>query len=123
MTIAVCGFDGPVAGAVKSELARRGHTIVDSGDDPKAEAVVWFPGEIADLERIAARRDLRRLVIRSHAYAYGSNPKNPGVLDESRISLLPPKDPAQRWLKAEETAARHHNWAAIRLANVLAPEE
>jgi len=123
MTIAVCGFDGPVARAVKAELARRGHTVIDSGVDPRAEAAVWFPGDIAELERIAARTDLRRLVVRSHAYAYGSNPKNPGVLDESRISLLPPNDAAQRWIKAEETAARHPRWAAIRLANVLAAEE
>lgn len=123
MTVAVCGFDGPVARAVKAELTRRGHAIVDSGADPRAEAAIWFPGEIAELEQLTSRTGLRRLVIRSHAYAYGSNPKNPGVLEESRISLLPLKDPAQRWLKAEEIAARHPNWAAIRLANVLASEE
>lgn len=123
MTIAVCGFDGPVARAVKAELARRGHSVVDSAVDPGAEAAIWFPGDLSELEKIAARTDLRRLVIRSHAYAYGSNPKNPGMLEESRISLLPPDDPAQRWLKAEAIAARHPNWAAIRLASVPAPEE
>jgi 1-acyl-sn-glycerol-3-phosphate acyltransferase len=123
MTTAVCGFDGPVARAVRAELTRRGHAVVDSGVDPRAEAVVWFPGDVAELERIVARMDLRRLVVRSHAYAYGSNPKNPGVMDESRISLLPSNDPAQRWLRAEEVAARHPGWAAVRLTNVLAAEE
>lgn len=123
MKIAVCGFDGPVARAVKAELSRRGHTIIDSGADPGAEAAIWFPGDPAELEKLAARTDLRRLVIRSHAYAYGSNPKNPGVMDEARISLLPPNDKAQRWLRYEEIAARHPNWAALRLTNVLAPEE
>lgn len=123
MTIAVCGFDGPVARAVKDELMRRGHTVASSADDPRAEAAIWFPGNLSELEKIAATTTVRRLVIRSHAYAYGSHAKNPGLMDESRISLLPPADPAQRWLSAEAIAARHANWAAIRLTNVLAPEE
>ena len=123
MKVAVCGFDGPVSRAVSAELTSRGHTVIDSGVDPRAEAVVWFPGDPADLEKIAARTDLRRIVVRSHAYAYGSNPKNPGLMTESRISLLPSGDPAQRWLKAEEIAARHPRSAAVRLTNVLADGE
>jgi 1-acyl-sn-glycerol-3-phosphate acyltransferase len=123
MKIAVCGFDGPVAQAVRAEITRRGHSVIDSGVDPRAEAVIWFPGDVSEFERIAARTDLRRLVVRSHAYAYGSNPKNPGDMDESRISLLPPNDPAQRWLQAEEIASRNPQWAAVRLASVLAPAE
>jgi 1-acyl-sn-glycerol-3-phosphate acyltransferase len=123
MKIAVCGFNGPVAREVRAELIRRGHLVIDSGVDPGAEAAIWFPGDITELEKIAARTDLRRLVVRSHAYAYGSNPKNPGIMDESRISLLPPSDRAQRWLRAEEVAARNPHWAAVRLANVTAAEE
>ena len=123
MKIAVCGFDGPVAQAVRAELTSRGHTVIDSGVDPRAEAAVWFPGDLAELEKIASRTDLRRVVVRSHAYAYGSNPKNPGLIDESRISLLPVNDRAQRWLKAEEIVARHPQWAAVRLTNVLADGE
>ena len=90
MTVAVFGFDGPVAREARAELTRRGHAVIDSGTDSRAESVIWFPGDIAELKRIAGRTDLRRLVVRSHAYAYGSNPKNPGVMEESRISLLPP---------------------------------
>ena len=123
MKVAVCGFSGPVAQEVRAELTRRGHTVIDSGVDPRAEAAIWFPGDPAELEKIAARNDLRRLVVRSHAYAYGSNPKNPGDMDESRISLLPPNDPHQRWLKVEEIAARNPHWAAIRFSNILAPAE
>jgi 1-acyl-sn-glycerol-3-phosphate acyltransferase len=123
MVIAVCGFDGPIARAVRAELTQRGHTIIDSGVDPRAEAVIWFPGDPAVLEKIAARTDLQRLVVRSHAYTYGSNPKNPGVMDEARVSLLPPTDKAQRWLQYEAIAARNPNWVALRLTNVLAPEE
>src|SRR5205823_3774611 len=68
MKIAVCGFDGPVARATRAELTRRGHTVfesgmVDSGMDSRVEGVIWFPGDIAQLERIAGRTDLRRLVI------------------------------------------------------------
>src|ERR1017187_4725079 len=123
MKIAVCGFDGPVSRAVSAELTRRGHTVIASGMDPQTEAVVWFPGDPAELEKIAARTDLSRLVVRSHAYAYGSNPKNPGVMTESRISLLPASDPAQRWIRTEEVAARHPRSAAVRLTNVLAEGE
>src|SRR5262249_41583776 len=36
---------------------------------------------------------------------------------------LPPEDPAQSWLKAEEIVSRHPNSAAVRLANVTDPGE
>ena len=125
MKIALSGFNGPVAHAVLAELIRRGHE--PANDPANAECVIFFPqaenGDNAALEAITRLPGVRRLVLRSHAYAYGSNPKNPGMLDETRISLLPASDPAQRWLLAEEIAARHPSHAAVRLTNVLAPEE
>ena len=69
------------------------------------------------------RGGFRRLVLRSHAYAYGSNTKNPGLMTEDRVSLLPGSAPEQRWLRMEEIAAKHANAASVRLTNVLAPEE
>jgi 1-acyl-sn-glycerol-3-phosphate acyltransferase len=120
MKIAVLGFDGPVARATRVELERRGHTVV-AGDD--AECAIYFPGDLAGLKSLADDPGLKRLVLRSHGYAYGSNPKNPGMLTEERISLLPPKDSAQRWLQAEEIARRHSNSAVVRLTNVTDPGE
>lgn len=131
MNIAVSGFNGPVSRAVKAELERRGHSVVDPNLSPRVDCAIWFPGgpgvptaaDLAELRNLATRPDIGRLVIRSHTYVYGSNPKNPGFLDEQRISLLTPKDPAQSWLQAEEIAAQHPNWAAVRLTNVLDPAE
>ncbi len=121
MKIALCGFTGPVALAARAELISRGHDVQTS--PAGAECVIFSPGKSEELETLVNQPGLRRLVVRSHAYAYGANPKNPGLMDESRISLLPPTDPAQRWLKAEEIVARHPNYASVRLSNVLAPEE
>lgn len=122
MKVLVGGFDGPVARSVKQELTRRGHNVASSAVE-EADAAIWFPGDPGELEKIVAGARVRRLVVRSHAYAYGSNPKNPGLMEESRISLLPPDDPAQRWLRCESIAERHSNGASIRLTNVLAREE
>jgi 1-acyl-sn-glycerol-3-phosphate acyltransferase len=123
MKVAVAGFTGPVAQALRQELERRGHSIAAATPGSAPDCAVFFPGEPAQLEALARTPGLRRLVVRSHACSYGTSPKNPGLLDESRISLLPPNDPAQRWLRAEEIAASHPNSAAIRLTNVLAVEE
>jgi 1-acyl-sn-glycerol-3-phosphate acyltransferase len=65
---------------------------------------------------------MQRLVLRSHAYAYGSSTKNPGLMTEDRISLLAPNAPEQRWLRAEQAALEFPNAAVIRLTNVLDPE-
>jgi 1-acyl-sn-glycerol-3-phosphate acyltransferase len=119
MKVSVSGFDGPLARATKTELERRGHQITTAD----AECAVYFPGEPGPLQTLASDRGIKRLVLRSTGYAYGSNPKNPGMMTEDRISLLPPEDPAQRWLQAEEIVAKHPNSAIIRMANVTDPAE
>ena len=119
MKVSVLGFDGPVARATRDELERRGHAV--TGMD--AECAIFFPGDLAELEALARNPGLKRLVLRSHGYAYGSNPKNPGMVTEERISLLPPGDRAQSWLKAEEIAKIHAGAAVVRLTNVTDPAE
>lgn len=119
MNIAILGYDGPLARATRAVLESRGHTVTHDAPD----CVVYFPGNPQELERIVNAGCARRLVLRSHAYVYGSNTKNPGLMTEERISLLPPGAPEQRWLKAEEIARRHSNAAIVRLTNLLAPEE
>jgi len=119
MNVSVSGFDGPLARATRVELERRGHRVTMAG----AECAVFIPGDAGTLEGIAKDPAVKRLVLRSHGYAYGANPKNPGMMPENRISLLPPNDPAQSWLRAEEIAARHPNSAAIRMANINHPAE
>jgi 1-acyl-sn-glycerol-3-phosphate acyltransferase len=111
MRVHIAGRQGALAIEVARQLRERGHT-----PDPSAPTAIFFPGDTADLERIAGR--CTRLVLRSHAGAYGANPKNPGMMDESRVSLLPAGDPAQLYLRAEEIALRHPNSAVVRLATV-----
>jgi 1-acyl-sn-glycerol-3-phosphate acyltransferase len=124
MKVQVAGFQGPVAHATRAELHRRGHQVVDTD----AEAVIFFPGKgpgssSEDLARLLADPKVQRLVLRSHAYAYGSNPKNPGYMTENRLSLLPPAAEANRFLRLEEMAATHPNHAAIRLTTVASVAE
>jgi 1-acyl-sn-glycerol-3-phosphate acyltransferase len=118
MKVAILGFDGPVARATRAALEKRGHQVGDSD----AECAIYFPGTTAELQKVAAG-GYRRLVLRSHAYAYGSSTKNPGLMTEERVSLLPAHAPERHWLELEAAAARHPNAAAIRLTNVLAPDE
>jgi len=119
LKVQVCGFDGPLAKATRAQLAGRGHSV----DDPRPECAIYFPGPLDTLEKLVSQPGLRRLVLRSHAYAYGSSPKNAGLMAEGRASLLPPDAPEQSWLQAEDIAARHPGWAAVRLSNVLSQEE
>ncbi len=114
MKVLVAGFDGPVARAARAELERRGHQVTRDG----AECAIYFPGDLAGLKAFAGDPGVKRLVLRSHGYACGSNPKNPGMLTEERISLLPSTDAAQRWLQLEEIARMHPNSAVVRLTNV-----
>lgn len=119
MKVAVLGFDGPLARATRAELERRGHTVARDS----AECAIYFPGDPAGLKFLAQDPGLKRLVLRSHGYAYGSNPKNPGMLTEERVSLLPTGDSEQRWLRLEEIARSHPNSAVMRLTNVTDPGE
>ncbi|HVW10315.1 MAG TPA: hypothetical protein VHC90_17125, partial [Bryobacteraceae bacterium] len=80
MNVSVSGFDGPLARATRAELERRGHRVIASG----AECAVFIPGDTGTLEAVAKDPGVRRLVLRSHGYAYGANPKNPGMMTEDR---------------------------------------
>jgi 1-acyl-sn-glycerol-3-phosphate acyltransferase len=119
MTVAVLGKDGPVARATRTALLKRGHHVVTGS----AECAIYFPGGLEQLEGLVRSGNHQRLILRSHAYAYGSSAKNPGMMTEERISLLPPDAPEQHWLQLETAAAKHPECAVLRLTNVLAPEE
>jgi 1-acyl-sn-glycerol-3-phosphate acyltransferase len=119
MKIAIMGRFGPVARATQALLEQRGHQVTAHS----AECAIYFPGTVDELKSVAMRGGFQRLVLRSHAYAYGSSPKNPGRMTEDRVSLLQPDAPEQCWLEWEATAAKHPNLAVVRLTNVLALEE
>src|SRR4051812_31698030 len=108
MRIAVLGFDGPLARETRAEIARSGHVAVTDS----AERVIYLPGSLDELKVIVERGGFERLVVRSHAFVYGSSAKNPGLMTEERVSLLPDDAPEQRWLQAERAASQFHNWAA-----------
>ncbi|MEQ1886250.1 MAG: 1-acyl-sn-glycerol-3-phosphate acyltransferase [Bryobacteraceae bacterium] len=118
MKVAVPGREGALRNLVCAELERQGHSL-----DPAGEAAIYLPGSPEELDRVVREGDFQRIVLRSNAYAYGSNTKNPGLMTEDRVSLLPESAPEQRWLRLEEIAARHPNSASLRLANVLIPGE
>ena len=113
MKVALIGKDGALKRQIESELAQRG---VASGG-PAPDCVICLSPE--RVREALAIPGLRRLVLRSHAYAYGSNTKNPGYMTEERVSLLPPKAAEQHWLQAEEIALAFGNSAVIRLTNLL----
>src|SRR5690242_4277866 len=109
MKAALIGRDGALKRQIEAELAHRGIAVGDSSaecticlDPDRVQAALAIPG-------------LQRLVLRSHAYVYGSSPKNPGMMTEDRVSLLPLNAPEQRWLQAEEAALKFPNTAIVRL--------
>jgi 1-acyl-sn-glycerol-3-phosphate acyltransferase len=119
MKVSVLGFDGPLARETRAVLEQRGHALAETG----AECVIYFPGSLDELRRLVETGGFRRLILRSHAFAYGSDEKNPGLLTEERTSLLPADAPEQRWIEAERIARLVPNWASVRLTNVLAADE
>jgi 1-acyl-sn-glycerol-3-phosphate acyltransferase len=119
LKVAVLGRDCPIARAIRAALHRRGHQIVEG----PAECAIYCPGTLRQLEEIVRAGNYGRLVLRSHAYVYGSSTKNPGMMAEERIPLLPPDAPERRWLELEAAAGKHPNCAVMRLTNVLSSEE
>ena len=117
MKVALIGKEGALKRQLESELAQRGMTVGGSAPDC---VICLSPERVGEALAIPG---VQRLVLRSHAYAYGSSTKNPGYMTEERISLLPPKAPEQRWLRAEEEALKFANSAVIRFTNILDPEE
>jgi 1-acyl-sn-glycerol-3-phosphate acyltransferase len=117
VTVALIGRDGALKRQTAVELAKRGIAVVDSQADC---AICLEPERVSEALAVPG---LQRLVFRSHAYAYGSSTKNPGLMTEDRISLLPPNSPDQRWLQAEGKALAFPNSAVVRLTNVLDVEE
>ena len=119
MKIAVLGSDGPLASATRSLLAEKKQL----SEEPTADTIIYLPGALEELENLVSRGGFRRLVLRSHAFAYGSSIKNPGEMTEDFRSRLPARAPEQRWIRAEKIAGRMPSWAAVRLTNVLSPGE
>jgi 1-acyl-sn-glycerol-3-phosphate acyltransferase len=117
MKAALIGKAGALKRETEAELGRCGITVVDS----QADCVICLDPH--RIQEALAVPDMRRLVLRSHAYAYGSSTKNPGLMTEDRISLLPVKAPEQYWVRAEDKALAFGNSAVIRLANILDAEE
>jgi 1-acyl-sn-glycerol-3-phosphate acyltransferase len=117
MRVALIGRDGILKRETAAELARRG---VEPGAAQPDCVICLAPERVREALAIPG---VRRLVLRSSAYVYGSNMKNPGLMTEDRVSLLPPGAPEQRWLRAEEAALAFGNAAVIRFANILDPAE
>src|SRR3954451_13715794 len=93
MKVAILGNDGPLAAATRAALEHRGHQV----DGPAADCAVCLPDTPDHLREPLARDAYSRIVHRSHACAYGPSPKNPGLLNEDRPSLLPPGPPDRGW--------------------------
>ncbi len=119
MRIALAGPDGPLRRAIAQAAERKGWTLAGEGQ-PAACAICLSAEQV---EAALATPGLERLVQRSTAYVYGSSDKNPGMMTEERVSLLDPRAPEQKWLRAEARALAFPNAAVLRLANLLAPEE
>lgn len=94
----------------------------------RAESLRW-DRDLSDFQQFlekAKEAGVSRVVLRSHAVAYGSSWKNYGLMEEDRGSLLPAESSACRWLRAEERlwqARTSVSAAAVRLAGVLDPGE
>ena len=121
MKITLLGDESELSRATASEVSHRGHELSEAS----ADCVILFPGGIESFRKLAGEVQPARLVLRSHAAAYGALPKNPGYMTEDRLSLLPDDAPERKWLQAEQFCEQHaggKGWAAVRLAPVLTSE-
>jgi 1-acyl-sn-glycerol-3-phosphate acyltransferase/nucleoside-diphosphate-sugar epimerase len=157
--VAIVGKAGALACAAAAALERRGCAVsfCESLRDPESLAsrkisrILIFPFEplpsrrsignkdaaLEYLRRVlewAARSGVTRVVLRSHAITYGSSMKNPGLLEEGRISLLRKDSLERRWIEAEQilfspavpalpSPEPGFSAAAIRLTSILHAEE
>src|SRR5579859_6464077 len=117
MKAALIGHESALKRQTEAELARCGIAV---GDSP-AECIICLDPQ--RVQEALSTPGVQRLVLRSHAYAYGSSAKNPGLMTEDRISLLPANASEQRWLRAEEKALAFPNSAVVRLSSVLDAEQ
>lgn len=148
--VLLAGYPGTLAAETKRTLERSGLQVVTafaadrlvrqparslrciyfpfSPNSGWAESLRWDQ-DLSDFQRFLERAKetgISRVVLRSHAFAYGSSWKNYGLMEEDRGSLLPAGSSAVRWLQAEEQLWRARgglSGAAIRLAGVLDPGE
>ncbi len=153
--ISIVGHIGTLARAAAECLRRRGHEIsmLDINRQPgelaalRPTRILCFPYSPLMNRKSIARKDedlsylrsiletasssgVERVVLRSHAVAYGISMKNPGLLDEGRVSLLPKASLDRRWLAAEQLvfsgppgSPRQFSAASVRLVSILDREE
>jgi len=110
--VAILGPDGLLARETREELGRLGHQC----SAIEGECAIYLGQSPDELRNIVRSGGFRRLVVRSHACAYGASCKNAGFMTEGRVSLLPAGALDRFWLRLEEAASESPNWAAIRFA-------
>lgn len=128
MWVVIAGVLGPLSEKTRRHLQDHGHqlTLLEYPASPEIlgrvpDAILCFPfssvsrradvprwaEQLAWLDELVAwatRKGVGRLVLRSSVNAYGSSFKNYGLMEEDRVSLLPPDSLERRWLQAEEMA-------------------
>lgn len=120
MRVAVVGVPGSTGRRLRELLVTGGHEVVATAP----EAAVYFPAvrghrPLEDLETLVADPGCRRLVLRSHAVAYGNSAKNPGLMHEDNPSRVGTLDAANHWLEAEVLAKRHPSVSILRFCPIL----
>jgi 1-acyl-sn-glycerol-3-phosphate acyltransferase len=112
--VVILGPNGLLARETREELGRLGHQC----SAIEGECAIYLGKSPDELRNIVRGGGFRRLVVRSHAYAYGASCKNAGFMTEERVSLLPAGALDRFWLRLEEAASESPTWAAIRFAAI-----